>query len=107
MSHANFYVMFFEQYTVLVDTDEGKSVTNDIEYVVKKVCPSGNIRLFYRDSQGLYDEIYHDGNGKFLTFKQRGYTDLFDLYLDLAPIPDPPNPYLLIQSKIAVYKDRK
>lgn len=44
------------------------SVTNDAENVTENVAISfGNRRIFYRDTDGNWDELVHD-NGRFLRF---------------------------------------
>ncbi len=58
----------------IVDLDDGDmSVTNDAEAVVAFLADREYIyedtRLIYRDSCGIWDELRHDGNGRFLGFK--------------------------------------
>jgi hypothetical protein len=44
------------------------SVTNDAENVVSNIAREyGNMRIFYRDTDGQWDELVHD-NGKFIRF---------------------------------------
>lgn len=44
------------------------SVTNDAENVVANIAKSyGNRRIFYKDTDGRWDELVHD-NGRFLRF---------------------------------------
>jgi len=61
-----------DDYIYIVDDcgTHSKSVTNDVENVLSylsEMYKLGNRRLFYRDSDGVIDEILHD-NGKFITF---------------------------------------
>jgi hypothetical protein len=47
----------------IIDNDDGRSVTNSAEEVVAeliKVHGPGN-RIFYRDTDGRWDELKHDG----------------------------------------------
>lgn len=52
----------------LVDLNVGKSVTNDAENVVAEILTEyGNKRIIYRDSDGHWDELVHNGS-KFTNF---------------------------------------
>jgi hypothetical protein len=64
-----------DKYTYIEDRYDGnpfiKSVTNDVENVVKYLYKHFNIndkRLFYKDTDGKIDEILHE-NGEFIDFK--------------------------------------
>ncbi len=101
-NHAEFYTMFFDKFIVVIDIDNGKkSVTNDIEWILKKISPTEGIRLFYRDSMKTYTEIIHDGN-QFINFKHTEFVDLFDLYFNLAK--EKRQHYLILPSRINVYQ---
>jgi hypothetical protein len=50
----------------LVDNDDGMSVTNDAERVVAELMAQTNkfhtyYRIIYRDTDGNWDELCHDG----------------------------------------------
>jgi UDP-2,3-diacylglucosamine pyrophosphatase LpxH len=58
----------------LVDGYEGDalSITNDAEEVIAELRPLyGNRRVFYRDTQGRWDELVHDETG-FISFRLIG-----------------------------------
>lgn len=52
------------------DLDGLVSVTNDAEAVVRHLAKIGlkGRRLLYRDSDGIWDELVHDGGGGFMAF---------------------------------------
>ena len=56
---------------VLVDNDQGRSITNDAERVISIVDEMldglGQRRVYYRDTQGRFDELLHN-NGRFMGF---------------------------------------
>lgn len=57
-----------EQIIRIVDLDEGMSVTNDAENVVREVnAQRPGYRILYRDTMGNWDELLHD-NGIFQGF---------------------------------------
>lgn len=49
----------------IIDHDEGMSVTNDAETVVEEVIAryglNSNDRIIYRDTEGDWDQLTHDG----------------------------------------------
>lgn len=63
---------------VIMDCLNGKSVTNDVEYVLqdmRKIYGDlTGIKIMYRDSSGIYDGINHN-NGRFLSFFSINETD--------------------------------
>jgi hypothetical protein len=65
-SHANFRVVSeTDEFVFIEDLDLGNiSVTNDAEYVVQTILSAhGNRhRIIYKDSEGQWDELVHDGN---------------------------------------------
>lgn len=65
------------QYIFIRDLDEGgKSITNDAENVVADIVPLfPGLRLFYRDSIGLVDEILIK-DGQFAGFSPGNPFDL-------------------------------
>ena len=92
---AAFSVAIVESaHIVIVDLDESgrKSVTNDVECVVRVLHRSGLLgsrTLYYRDTLGDIDEILHDGRGDFLGFKPgNGRIRPDQIRLPLA-LPDP------------------
>lgn len=68
---ADYSVSFFGEYPDLLlvvdrDTPGCISVTNDARRVVSAVlrhpeADGGRTRIFYRDSEGIWDELKHDG----------------------------------------------
>ncbi len=60
------------QFVVIHDDGQGLSVTNNAENVVREIAQSSikleARRLFYRDTDGQYDELLHN-NGRFGGFK--------------------------------------
>ncbi|OUW26029.1 MAG: hypothetical protein CBD27_08950 [Rhodospirillaceae bacterium TMED167] len=57
---------------ILVDRDEGRSVTNDAERVVRQLDESirggiGHRKVYYRDTDGRFDELITEG-GRFVRF---------------------------------------
>lgn len=57
------------------DANQAMSVTNDAERVVSYLHGTGileNRRLVYRDTDGRWDELKHDGHGKFVGFAPIG-----------------------------------
>ena len=53
----------------IVDQDIGMSVTNDAENVVAFILQTvGNRRIIYKDTQGRWDELAHNGR-EFTGFK--------------------------------------
>lgn len=63
----------------IVDLNRGRmSITNDAEAVVDWLTGrqflSPGKRLVYRDSDGRWDELKHDGAGRFLGFAPIGCT---------------------------------
>ena len=63
-------VKFSGEFVWIRDINAGAlSVTNDAEAVVQKLCAEyGGRRIIYQDSMGLWDELLHDGRGRFLGF---------------------------------------
>jgi hypothetical protein len=66
----------------IADLDAGRrSVTNDADNVVADLHQRGLLkgrRLIYRDSEGRWDELGHDENGRFIGFKFLGGNSLRD-----------------------------
>jgi len=59
----------------IIDTINGKSVTNDAERVCEALFREyGNKRIFYRDTVGVWDELVH-ASGIFKTFHLHNWTD--------------------------------
>lgn len=50
-------------HVAILDNDHGMSVTNDAEAVVEHLLAEygPDRRIFYRDTQGDWDELKHDG----------------------------------------------
>lgn len=63
----------------VIDRDEGMSVTNDVENVVRALAHYGHLgsgdRLIYRDTMGRWDEILHRG-AEFIGFRPIGATTM-------------------------------
>jgi hypothetical protein len=61
------------------DLDQGKSVTNDIEYVLQDIQDSGidiyNYRIMYKDSTGIWDgiSISKESNPSFFAIQEKEY----------------------------------
>ncbi|HCL5581071.1 TPA: hypothetical protein N2N40_002499 [Citrobacter freundii] len=54
-----------EEFIILVDLDEGMSVTNDAENVIRWLDENldgglGQRKVYYRDTSGEYDELVHE-----------------------------------------------
>lgn len=64
-------------FLTLVDQDIGMSITNDVENVLATLCAAGEykpglMRLVYRDTDGIWDEIVTDERGGFVGFRSLG-----------------------------------
>lgn len=62
-----------DNFVLIVDTDEGRSVTNDACSVISRLEENikgglKNRKVYYRDSSGRFDELVHDGQGQFMKF---------------------------------------
>ncbi len=83
----DFVVRQFGALVVIVDLDNGgKSVTNDVEAVLKTVSSMIDLTecvIVYRDTDSQYDLIVRHRDGTFCTFyplsKVRRVSDLFDV----------------------------
>lgn len=76
-NQAKFEIVLAKQAVVAIrDLDEGKSVTNDAERVVRFLHKQGMLppgrRLIYQDTMGRWDELEHDGAGRFTGFHPIG-----------------------------------
>jgi hypothetical protein len=69
------FIAIVDDYT---DTSPCKTVTNDAEYVVGQIKPPKGVRLIYRDTDGRWDELKHDGAGHFTGFAPLGVMSLGD-----------------------------
>lgn len=54
-----------EDFVILIDHDEGASVTNDAENVIRWLDANldgglGQRKVYYRDTSGEYDELVHE-----------------------------------------------
>jgi hypothetical protein len=76
-SHAQFNIIENLDGKPLVIRDVGPrdkhpSVTNDADWVIQELFDADKIpngrRVFYWDSDGRFDELVHDGAGKFKHF---------------------------------------
>ncbi|WKN44242.1 hypothetical protein [Tunicatimonas pelagia] len=61
-----------DHFVLIVDLDEGRSVTTDAERVVADLYSAieGGLRsrrIYYRDTEGRFDELRHQG-GRFLGY---------------------------------------
>lgn len=85
--NRDFIAQAFGSLVVIVDLDNGgKSVTNDIENVLKVVGAMfdlGVAVVVYRDTDGYYDLVVRHNDGTFCAFypvsKVRRIPDLFDV----------------------------
>lgn len=73
-SHADFTIDEIENVVIITDLDKGnKSVTNDIEFVLRCIFDNSTIpnlkskKFIYRDSMGYYDGLKQI-DGKFLSW---------------------------------------
>jgi len=57
----------------IVDNNDG---TNDAEKVIKTLGPGPELRVVYRDTNGVWDELRHDGKAHFLGFSPLRETDM-------------------------------
>jgi hypothetical protein len=80
MNQSSFEVVLANQQVVAIrDLDAGRSVTNDAERVVSVLHREGMLRsqrLLYRDTMGDWDELLHDGKGRFTGFQSVGARNL-------------------------------
>lgn len=64
----------------IVDQDEGRSVTNDVENVLADIARDGvdlrEYRVIYRDTLGIWDEIVLTKAGRYKTFKSLNAREL-------------------------------
>ena len=60
------------------DSSPCKTVTNDAEYVIGQIKPAKGVRVIYRDTDGRWDELKHDGAGLFTGFASLNTTALGD-----------------------------
>lgn len=63
-----------DTHVVLVDRDEGASVTNDADAVVERLQNTlpggiGRRKVFYRDTMGRFDELAVASDGHFAGFR--------------------------------------
>lgn len=69
---ADFEYEIINNVVVVFDLDTGCSVTNDVNNVLAKIkltVPDlGKMKVIYRDSQGIFDEIKIDASGSFIGF---------------------------------------
>lgn len=65
-------VMATDLHILILDLDQGRSVTNDADSVVRRVDAQlgsiGRRRLFYRDTTGRFDELVVR-DGRFVGFR--------------------------------------
>ena len=61
-TRASFTVVYENKEAVfIVDDNHGLSITNDAEAVCRKLLTSkGNKRIIYRDTDGQWDELWHN-----------------------------------------------
>lgn len=60
---ASFSTRYANGAVLLTDLDGSMSITNDAEAVVEHVLSQGSpdVRIFYKDTDGQWDELVHDG----------------------------------------------
>jgi hypothetical protein len=64
---------------VIVDHDQGKSVTNDAENVIADLAADFDLSKYlviYRDTRGIYDQLLVDRTGHFAGFSSINEYDL-------------------------------
>ena len=76
---ASFTLQHHDRVVALIDRaveQQTMSITNDAENVVAYLHAEGVIdgktRLIYRDTEGRWDELMHDGHGHFIDFRPIG-----------------------------------
>lgn len=76
MFHANYDVVEIgDNYIYIEESNEGKTVTNDAEWVIEQLHEDYDLagkRVFYKDCYGEVDEITHV-NGVFKGFETGKY----------------------------------
>ena len=63
----------------IIDRDEGKSVTNDVENVIADLAADFDLskyRVIYKDTRGVWDQILIDRTGHFAGFTSINERDL-------------------------------
>jgi hypothetical protein len=63
----------------IIDHDDGKSVTNDAENVIRDLEANFDLskyRVIYRDTRGIWDEMLVDRTGRFAGFSSINERDL-------------------------------
>ena len=64
---------------VIIDHDQGKSVTNDAENVIADLAADFDLskyRVIYRDTRGIYDQLLVNRTGHFAGFSSINERDL-------------------------------
>ena len=64
---------------VIIDHDQGKSVTNDAENVIADLAADFDLskyHVIYRDTRGIYDQLLVDRTGHFAGFSSINERDL-------------------------------
>jgi hypothetical protein len=64
---------------VLIDHDQGKSLTNDAENVIADLAADFDLSkylIIYRDTRGIYDQLLVDCTGHFAGFSSINERDL-------------------------------
>jgi hypothetical protein len=63
-------------FLAVTDHDDGMSVTNDVENVLRTLCDAEELRpgmrVIYRDTEGVWDEIVIDARCEFVGFRSLG-----------------------------------
>lgn len=73
MTRASFdIIMVTDLFIILIDLDEGRSITNDVKFVISALEENlengiDNRVIYYRDSSGRFDQI-KVSNGSFKNF---------------------------------------
>lgn len=72
----------------IVDLNQGKSVTNDAENVIKDLDATfdlSNYRVIYKDSRNIWDELLVDSTRTFAGFRSLNETELSSALARLNP----------------------
>ncbi|MBG8555101.1 hypothetical protein [Hymenobacter guriensis] len=80
--HASFTYEFSDDNILqIIDQDQGKTVTNDIDYVLSEISreenrPLAGCTVIYRDSMGFWDGVALTASGQFSNFYSVRETDV-------------------------------
>lgn len=98
--HADFnYIMNYDVIAI-IDNNDGRSVTNDIEYVLWSIKENyktlivlpdfnlSNFKIIYKDSQGIWDGIKLNKKGDSASFYSLGDPQITDINEAFAKVSE-------------------